>query len=85
MQKKYSNEQYRWIRMQFLTESARITHRIFDELINKTWKWVFGAILQNNKNNTEPEFSGFVYDSKNQICIETEDESLYHPIYYCYE
>ena len=75
----YTEEQIRYIYRQYLLEQARVVHRIFDNVINFTRKFISNVVVS----DTYPEFdffTGFVYDSNNFIC-KPGDEKSYHPIY----
>ena len=77
--KVYSEEQLRYIYRQYLLEQAKVVHRIFDNVIGFTRRFLGNAIVADNYPDGD-FFTGYVYDSNNFIC-KLGDKNSHHPIY----
>ena len=81
---------YPYLHSYLLCESER-THRIFDEFITDMYDTIF-EYKEKAEINPElkqwldynPVFTGWCFDSQNQIVLKTGDEKKFHPIYFVY-
>ena len=73
--------QLRWNRLLILFEEARWVCRTFNTLISQIESQILARLILEPKLDSEEIFLEYCYDVQSKRCIQTDDESLYHPIY----